>query len=333
MTVMSVDPRIDCGDHQGPDTTGGSARRRTAAAAVATAVLLGAGCAAMAKRDAADLLRAAPELVLGKRSAVGTLRSTVAVKQVRLGAAPPQVRPAVTDAVRLDLTRKRASVDGPVAGGGTLPLTQFSEDIVYQRRLGQAGEGTTQGRAWVKLSFQSLYDRRDGVRGTGLGYAGAWNPTYMVDVLRGTLTGSVERRGDEDVAGTATTRYDVRFGLDKAYEDVPERRRQGLEAYFAISAVSLTRTAEGRVWMAADGLPRRIEVTLSQRGDVDERFDVTYVLELHSYGDAVDIHLPKRKEIATVDGMGPVLAATSTNTSPTAAPVIPGLTDPDGAAP
>ena len=295
--------------------------RPVAIAASVVALALLPGCAALDKRRDADLIRAAPERVIERQSLEGTLQARVQVKRTpvgtvsaRLGAIPSGLTgrgPAAPNSVRIDFTRYRTSVEAPAAAGGAIPVTLFSEDIVYQRRFGQSGEGTTEGRPWVKLPFRSLYDRREGVFGSGYGYADALNPAYLVDLLRGALTGSVERRGTEDIAGTSTSRFDFNIGLDKAFLDTSERRREGIEAYAAVSAVSLERAAKASVWMGADGLPRRIKVTLSQRRDVDERVDVTYVLDVVAYGTPLDLHLPKRKEIATVDSMAKVLAATS----------------------
>lgn len=295
--------------------------------AVVTVAAVAPACAALDKKNDAELLRGVPERVAAKRSLTGTLQATVAVKRTPLGTPPPAValRPPATNPVRMDFTRHRSVIDATVAEGGSIPVTMFSEDIVYQRRIGQAGEGTTQGRPWVKLSFRGLYERRDGVSGTGYGYSDALNPAYLIDALKGTLTGSVERRGTEDIGGTRTTRYDINIGLDKAFSDTIERRREGIEAYASVSAVSLGRAARASVWVADDRLPRRISLTLSQRRDVDERVDITYVFDIASYGAAVDIHLPKRKEIATVTSMGRVLAATSSftaNVDPSS-PIVP----------
>jgi hypothetical protein len=288
-----------------------------ATTAIAAAVALSAlpGCAALDKRQDADLLRGAAARIAAQKTVTGTLRSTVTVKRTRIGTPPPPPRPATTSSVRIDLTTHRSSIDAPAAAGGAIPVTLFSEDIVYQRRIGQAGSGTTEGRPWVKLSFESLKVRRALSPGSGYGYADALNPAYLLDMLRGTLTGSVERRGQEDVGGTSTTRYDVNIGLDKAFKDVPERRRDGIEAYTVISGISLSRVAPATVWLGADGLPRRIQVTMSQRPDIEQRADVTYELELASFGAPLDLHLPKRKEIATVDTMGPIIAATSAATA------------------
>jgi hypothetical protein len=295
--------------------------------ATVVALAVAPGCAAMDKRDDANLLRGSVDRVVAQRTLTGTLRATATVKRTKVGVpsrSPAALAPAVSESVRIDLTRYRSSIDAPAAAGGAIPVVLFSEDIVYQRRIGQAGEGTTQGRPWVKLPFRSLHDRRQEVFGTGYGYPFALNPAYLFDLLAGTLTGSVDRRGRVEVGGEATTRYDLNVGLDKAFLDAPDRRREGIEAYAAVSALSLGRAASASVWMGADGLPRRIKVTLSQRRDVDERIDITYVFDVASYGAPVDIHLPKRKEIATVDSMGKVLAAISSATAnvDTSAPLV-----------
>jgi hypothetical protein len=275
--------------------------RRAGAIVLAVATALAGACGFAEKKELADRIRSAPARVEAAR----TLRGGVIVEPhvVRPITAAGFGRELTTAAAVLDVNFSRRTATGSVPSGPDRQLAVFqivSGPIVYQRRVGAAA--TSDGRAWRKLDLRDLYDDREDLRASAYGQ-NALSPLALIDLLRGALTGSVRRVGEEDLDGVRATHYRVNFAFDKAFDDAPDDLREGVEAGLAVMGSAYDGVSKGEVWLDAKGLPRRIIVTVRASRGREQAIDFRFRLDLFGFGLGTAIHLPRQKEIARVNSL------------------------------
>ncbi len=159
----------------------------------------------------------------------------------------------------VDVDAERAAL-GPAGD----PQQIFDGLVIFGRRLA-AAEGDA--RPWMKLDLEGLADGDSKVNFEQLApeaLRNALNPSFVVDLIAGALSGSVDKVGPDDVGGTPTTRYDGNFDIEKAVEDTrrtryPEREREALYDELKLLGMS-GRVFPGSVWLDAEGKPRRFQV-------------------------------------------------------------------------
>jgi hypothetical protein len=150
-------------------------------------------------------------------------------------------------------------------------------------------------REWIAFDFDEL-DKDDDTKRAG---SFAINPTVLLRLVQGVLTGSIERRGD---------RYDANVNRDKAERHLSEDERKLLDKIFRANAVS-KHTFPAHIWLDRDGSLRRFEVRLRQTLTNVDRADLTVTIDIATRGDDVRIPAPDRKATATVGSLGQLVTA------------------------
>jgi hypothetical protein len=270
--------------------------KRIGAVALVVATALGGGCGFADKKRLADRIREAPARMEAARTARGHIALSARVvrpKEVAAGFGRT-LASDMSAPLDIDFTRRTAANAAQAVSG----------PILYVRRVRAADAG----RSWVKLDLRDLYDDRDDLRADGYG-ANAISPLALVDLLRGALTGSVQRLGEEDIAGVATTHYRVNFAFDKAFDKAPDDLREGVEAALSVMGASYDGVVKGEVWLDTAGLPRRVAVTVPETKGRDQAIDLRYRLDLSDFGVATEIHLPKNRDIERVNSVNELYSA------------------------
>ena len=165
-------------------------------------------------------------------------------------------------------------------------------------------------RPWVLLDLEGLDDGDSGLdplQDPPLLAMNAISPVVLVDLASGPLTGSIEHRGEETVAGVRATRYEANFDIEKvltksrrtAYD---EDRREAVERLFDALGVKGT-VHPGEVWIDEDGLLRRFDLRLRVEPIRRFAFEVGLRIELTSIGEPVHIDTPAPHELLQIDSL------------------------------
>jgi len=214
--------------------------------------------------------------------------------------------PEVRFPVEIDLDAGRARLLFPTVDTGELaPLVIFSGTTAWVRRSSTVGSA----RPWAKLDFARLDEENNRRRGEellealGIPAVAGINPVIFLELLSGTLAGSVEVIGPEDLEGGAATVYEANVSRDKVkreldFSDDELESRQNL-----FRSLSIRQSIhESRFWLSDDGRPRRVEVTMQQAAGRKSRFDVKLTLDLEQFGTGSPIEVPASDDTVLLDG-------------------------------
>lgn len=281
-----------------------------AAAAVAALTPAGfAGCGLGDRAARAERLIDSVDLLAEAGTAVGSVVVTLTLLE-----APPAAEGAVRGGsfagqpsdVIVDVAGRRAAL-----GPADAPTHLFDGLVAYGRRL-DAAEGDA--RPWMKVDLEEVTEGSvSAERLAPEAIRNALNPSFLVDLIAGALSGSVEEVGSKDLRGERTTRYDANFDVDKTLHDTrrrryPEREREALDDVLKLLDVS-GRVFPGSVWLDAQGRPRRFQVGLRVSPQPGFVLELRLDLELHSVGGAVMPGRPTDLELLETDSLGAYLFA------------------------
>jgi hypothetical protein len=169
------------------------------------------------------------------------------------------------------------------------------------------------GKPWIKFDLESLA----GQQGIDLGQLQQVNqgdPSQTLDYLR--AVGSVEEVGTEEIRGVETTHYRGVIELDKAVELAPEESREQMR-----QSIEQLKEQTGlselpiEVWVAADGLPAKVQYSFSGSLTGTEGGDdisTIFAMELFDWGTDVAIEIPPENEITDISELAAVAGATTT---------------------
>lgn len=166
---------------------------------------------------------------------------------------------------------------------------------------------------WVRLDATALAAGMANPQG-GVGM----DPSQMLDMLR--AAGDVEEAGQEDVRGTATTRYDAVVGVaalmgeaDMSIEEMMRAQQEAMPQAGELPEGMIDQMADAMrdleyemsVWIADDSLPRRVESTVDLApmfaaltgGDADQALVMEMRLDYLEFGVPVDVERPPSAEI------------------------------------
>ena len=322
----SVGPR----DHRADMSTRGATqpqrRRRprltTPVIAVACiGALVLSGCSITAKRDAARHIAAAQKKLI--QSGTALLSVTVQLALPHGFAArtstgtlrPGPIGPPRTETVVTNFTTHRALVipaTGSTAKAGG-PSQLFDDGIIYQR----VTNGPATSHPWLELDYLPLYDNRKSHPGLGFGY-NLLSPLWIVDLLKGALTGSIKRVGSAQVDGITTTEFAANFAWDKSLKHTSDNHTRSVQAALTLLGVPSS-VVKGRVWLDNTGSIRQMQAAVREKKGRHTALEWQYTIRFASVGQAVAIPLPKTDEVARVTTLGQILAAQSAGTGPSAA--------------
>jgi hypothetical protein len=274
--------------------------RRVVAAAAVT--LLASGCLLHTKTSEGRALHRAPQ-VLARAQSVG-LSLTVSSRLARVGSLTslPAPDPGFRVDGVLDLTTGRAAYTD---AGRTVAV--FDRKHVFALR---PHARPTDARPWVEVAVDE--DLQDLVLDPGALPPSlalrALRPSVLVDALAGALTGSIERRGQEDVDGTPTTKYTARFDLTQALAESTRHRysqhdQDDLAKLFEVLGVKEDALNDGAVWLDAQGAPRRLQLALRESPTPQSLILLLVDLRLTPRSEPVLIDVPAVSAVTTVPSL------------------------------
>lgn len=281
--------------------------RRWSALAIVACLVATAGCGFANKRANADRIRNAPARLVSAGGAVA--RFSVSAKVI---SSIPEV--GLTEGASLggkealpvvfNYGERRSAVVADLPTGGLRPVLVADGVQVYQRRLGTQ---STSAHPWVRLNLEDLYSQRKRMAVSTVGPR-LISPVTLVDLLRGTLTGSVHADGHEVIDGVPTTRYRLNVDLDKAYKHAPRQQREAFEVVRALSGFRSV-VHGGRVWLDDHGVVRRAEMRLHQQLLLHVTIELAFELQLANVGRAPAVDVPARSETASISDVSSLAAA------------------------
>jgi hypothetical protein len=247
-------------------------------------------------------------------SSTGVLMITAKPPSVAEGAGllPAQTTLAVPPLpMQLRFAERVAHVGAPAFGEAV-----YAGPVVYLKRVANAAQQESQFgfRDWSRLDFSKI-KRKDRNTLGAVNLINPINPTYLVRLLRGTLSGSVRRLGTATVNGTPTTHYRMNVDRSKAYSRLGDKDRQAVDKAFSSNNFKGSVLKHAEAWIGADGLPRRFRLQFHQKftikvardAGVDVDFPLTYTIELSDFGKSVTIDQPRRESVARVDTLNALL--------------------------
>ncbi len=211
---------------------------------------------------------------------------------------PPETVEAVADL-------KAERVQFQVGEGEEVVPFQILDRHVYYRWLPSLGPASKTRRSWLKLDYKNLSDEVAELdEESALDHIeNGVNPAHLVALLRGVLTGSVEARGTEEVRGVKTSRYKVNFDREKATRAWEEEDLDAFNGVLAAMRVPKSQVVlPGDAWLDDQGLLRRMRVRFDEKFPRRAEIQLTITLDLFDFGKPVTISLPKRDEVAEVNG-------------------------------
>ena len=261
----------------------------------------GGGAAEQAALDASGLAASADAT-----AKAGGARFDLTVKQELPGAAEPVASSAsgvIDTAGRralmvMDLSALADQFGGAADLGDGRVEAIVDGLIVYMKASFLPDGLLPPGKEWLRLDAAALA-KRAGVSAADLAALGQTDPLELLDYLRG-VSGTVDRVGEQQLDGVATTHYRATVDLHRALQQLPPGLRKaakpGIDQLVKVAGPTMPLDA----WVGEDGLVRRIESTLTIRPPgASQELTTSYRLDLSEYGIEPDIRPPAKAK--TID--------------------------------
>lgn len=166
-------------------------------------------------------------------------------------------------AVDMRSARMRMSLSFPIPQFGSMEMEEIVDgSAIYMRMPSQLASRIPGGKPWMKFDLEAL-GKAGGVDLEQMLQAGGQsNPSDMLAALKG--VGSSQKVGAEDVNGTQTTHYKATIDLNKALEQIPDKKTaDSLEQMFDGSGAS---SIPFDVWIDNQGRVRQETFSVSING-------------------------------------------------------------------
>ena len=163
------------------------------------------------------------------------------------------------------------------------------------------------GTEWVSMD-PSKMDPAAAARFGGFGM-GTTDPSAYIGLFAGVF--DVKASGEQQLDGISTTHYVGTIDLAKVLEgfsdvvgeDVDAATKKQLEmAVKQFSVLGIDKKIPFEIWIDEDGLPRRQRITMDF-GDLvpgTEEASMEMTVDFSSFGEPVDIEIPRRSEVTDV---------------------------------
>jgi hypothetical protein len=164
-------------------------------------------------------------------------------------------------------------------------------------------------RQWIAFDYGAIEDKDTTKRAGSF----AINPVLLVALVRGILTGSIERSSVTTTAqGERRVHYEANVSRDKAERRRPEDERELIDKIFAANAIG-GRVFPVHIWLDERGNLRTFEVRMRQRLSSVDRADLTVTLRIEPNAAVVagSIARPDRRATARVSTLGQLVTAVS----------------------
>jgi hypothetical protein len=274
--------------------------RRLVAAAVVP--LLASGCLLNTKTGEGRALHDAPK-VLARSHSVG-VSLAVSSRLARVGSLV--TRPAPDSGFKVEgvLDPATGLASYTVAGR---PVAVYDRKNVFALR---PHARPTDARPWIQVSIdEDLQDRVLDPAALPPSLAVlALRPLVLVDALSGALTGSIEKRGAEDVDGIPTTKYTARFDLTQALalaerHRYSQREQDDFAHLMEVLGVEDDEINDGAVWLDATGAPRRFVLSLREKPAPESLLLLNLDLRLTPQDEIAAIEVPDGNSVTTVPSL------------------------------
>jgi hypothetical protein len=263
---------------------------RRVAIAVCMLGLLASACSLGPKEQWSEQIQNAAEVA--GRAGTARVRMNVALKVIETNIRE-EPHALFTDAdgiVAFGERRAKVVVTKPAGRKGKAFV--FDDMVAFFPR--SASSIGRSGRHWARFDFERKpsvdIDTNDRRLAVGVAVV---SPTLAVDLLKGVLTGSIERQGTEDLRGAPAVRYRGSLSQDAAVRELrDEERRTGILRLFETIGIQED-VFPVDVWMAPDGKVRAVQFVLVQQKDRVNAFRLTLRWDFSSYGLPARIELPR----------------------------------------
>jgi hypothetical protein len=180
---------------------------------------------------------------------------------------------------------------------------RFDWPVVYVRMPLFAGK-LPPGKEWISLDIASLA-RQQGMQLPGVGTLGQSDPSSFLQFLEA-ANAKPARIGTEKIDGARTTHYLAKIDLRELLKTLPApQRKQLAPALEQLKQLTGNGTIAPLVdaWVGDDGLLRRFAITFSMASG-GQSLDLAMVMNLHDFGEAVDVQAPKASDVADAASLG-----------------------------
>jgi hypothetical protein len=202
--------------------------------------------------------------------------------------------------------RRAAVLLGPE---GEEPATVFADTELFAKRQNAR---PSERRTWARLDIAELteeerpLDVREMTTGQVLtALASTVNPAYLLDLVAGTLTGSVKVRGTEVLGEVETTRYEMNISLEKALTELNfDDDQQAVRTRLFYLLGSRQEVIPSRAWIDGDGRLRRLELELDQQVTRRRKNQLLVRLDLSAFDAQTTIDRPDPEITVTYERFG-----------------------------
>lgn len=258
-------------------------RGATVASVALVAILIAGSCSLGDRARQRDLISGSRKLLArsGPTSGTFSVQSQFveipgSISGVDANALGGRIPPLTADLV-LDVQHRRAMVSGL-----GVDFSRFDDNVAFVRR-DQARVSLGSQRPWSRLDFREISSKsRPSVQGVlsdiGLPTLGLVNPAHVVDLLAGTLAGSIRPvpvaagtggpAGTGGTAGTAATsgsHYTLKVSLEQSESrlKLPQKERDARRQSLRLLAVTGD-VMPAEVWITDRGALQKLTVTFTQ---------------------------------------------------------------------
>lgn len=185
-------------------------------------------------------------------------------------------------------------------GGGQLTIDEIFDNYVIYMRSPLFASAMPPGKEWMSMDLNAVGKQLglDFQQLSGLGSNG--DPSEMLNQLRA-VSGQVEKVGEEDVDGVATTHYSATVDL-KRYASLakPSDRAAVRASIQHLIELGSPSTVPTDVWVDGQHLVRRMQMSYTQNNPTTgSPMQMTFDIGLSDFGAPVDIQVPSPSE--TID--------------------------------
>lgn len=187
----------------------------------------------------------------------------------------------------------------------------WNRGTFYLHRPDGKTDADVDQRPWFQLDFHKL-SRAQQSELQEVPLLNVVNPAYLVQLLGGTLSGSVKKLNIEQVAGVPTVKYEMNIDRDKAARRLSDKDRESLANVFGSNHLTGTIYRHAEVWIDESGVPRKMILPLKQtitQNKLTTIFDVSVTIELTKLGGPADITVPSVDNTTEVDSLNALYAS------------------------
>jgi hypothetical protein len=271
---------------------GGDSKPKAETAATTAASQPGASAAA--ETTAVDPVAAGAALlkVAGEKAdEAGTVSYTMVMKTTVPGQGEVTTNAEGVSSMKPPL-RGRISMTMDMAGKPIAMEMVMTPDAMYIKYPPDMAKAFG-GKAWVKMAFADL-EKVAGLDFKQLVEQSQQNsPTAYLKAL--VAAGDIKEVGKEEIRGIETTHYSGTItpdALTKAYKGDVQVQMEALLKQMGTSPIKMD------VWLAGDGLPRRLHQVMTVAGN-----DADIVIDLLEYGAKLDVTPPPADETTDIGNM------------------------------